>query len=88
MQGVDGEAEGCGAGDVCGGDGDAFGRGEAETAGGDGGVQAEGFVDGAIEVREGVEGSGVGGCGGIGIEVGEFGAYFRNARGGEGEVVE
>ena len=84
MQGVDGEAEDGGAGDVGGGDGDAFGGGLAEAAGGDGRVQAEGFVDGAVEVGEGLEGSGVGG-GAVG---GELGADFGDLGGVEGEVVE
>ena len=55
MEGVSGEAEDGGAGDVSGGGyGDAFWGRLAETAGGDGGVQAEGFVDGAVEVGEGL----------------------------------
>ena len=60
MQGVDGEAEDGGAGDEGGGYGDAFGRGFAEAGGRDGRVQAQGFVYGAVEVGEGLEGSGVG----------------------------
>lgn len=59
MEGVDGEADGGGAGDEGRGDGEAFGRGLAEAAGRDGRVQAEGFVDGTVEVGEGVQGAGV-----------------------------
>lgn len=59
VQAVDGEAEDGGAGDGGGGYGYAFGRGFAEAGGGDGRVQAEGFVDGAVEAGEGLQGSGV-----------------------------
>ena len=84
MEGVDGEADGGGAGDDGRGDGEAFGRGLAEAAGRDRRVQAEGFVDGAVEVREGVQGAGVR----VGGQGGEFGADFGDVRGVQGEVVE
>ncbi len=85
VEGVDGEAEGGGARDEGGaGDGDAFGGGNAEAGGGDGRVQAEGFVDGAVEVGEGVESAGVG----VGAEGVDFGADLGDVGGVEGEVVE
>lgn len=59
VEGVDGQADGGGAGDEGRGDGEAFGRGLAEAAGRDGRVQAEGLVDGAVEVGQGVQGAGV-----------------------------
>lgn len=84
VQGVDGETEDGGAGDEGGGYGDAFGGGFAEAGGGDGRVQAQGFVDGAVEVGEGLEGSGVGVC----VQLVELGTNFGDLRRVEGEVVE
>ena len=81
VQGVDGAAEDGGAGDEGGGDGEAFGGGLAKARGRDGWMEAEGFVDGAVEVGERLEGAG----GGVG---GEFGADFGGVGGVEGEVVE
>lgn len=84
VQGVEGQVEGGGGGDEGGGDGEAFGGRLAQTARGDGRVQAEGFVDGAVEVGEGLEGAGVRGRG----EGVKFGADFGGVGGVEGEVVE
>ena len=84
VQTVDGEAEDGGAGDEGGGYGYAVGRGFAEAVGGDGRVQAEGLVYGAVEVGQGLEGSGVGFC----VQLDELSADFGDLTRIEGEVVE
>lgn len=71
------------AGDVAARDGDALGGRFAVAARGDRGVDAKGFVDEAVEVREGLEGFGVGD-----VDVGEFGVKFGDVGGVEGEFVE